>query len=382
MNIADSFDVLLWKSTTSLIAEICKCHNTSLPDFQRICRLFIDGKFNQEGKSSSKNNDWMRKEYCTRMTKNITVFFAIILSHAFFLDTTFQDLINISFGSTQDPHSDENTVGQILASADGTLSGIEGRPYPQRLVNECKTMYQSHPLTVAYFSLAMFDTFGACYAQVSEMNKGEETQAMLFGIFNRIKTRLVDLICHGFISVCKNLYIYEDWKYESAHSPESKDVTNLPVIYYRFQKYIWRSLHIIVMTPIYLDKGQEEVKQSLSDVRGSRYRLFKDKADTEKSNTEASTIIPYFVEKLKLVLIESFEVFLDGCEWLASHWKDTNNMEGLILMTKANAYFQSTQYTFDFGPNRKEKKDEASLSNFMKQVDVMNNVMYWIYKET
>ncbi|KAL7749949.1 Exocyst complex component S5 [Sorochytrium milnesiophthora] len=237
MACAFSYDQHVWKCAAQSIKVLCSMLTLTLPDFWKIAKAYIDGKYDKKGPASPVEQrrqnrlrtpgfDFSKIGQCEKMTKQIIDQFALILAHI--LDMPVQPmqlLINTQMPSPN-PGGENNRMTMAFGpgSAVPALIGALPPVIPLPAVNST---------TIAQYICKIVHETVSCYNDVKGFKISGDAVAMLAEASERIKSRLLDTLCDAWLSDSKRFHRFEDWQ-SDADRPEMTSALHLFSAYERF----------------------------------------------------------------------------------------------------------------------------------------------------
>ncbi|CDH55023.1 exocyst complex component sec5 [Lichtheimia corymbifera JMRC:FSU:9682] len=273
--------VRAWRLISELVKSLSTLLLRCLPDFWRLSKAFIEGKFAH--KASAKSNGTSRKrrqgvdmgkvEQCQSMSRNIVDLYASLISDYFSLN--------------------EPSL-PVQQNADGTETVI----MPGFLPVNASSIHVSEYLTRIISDLAH------CVNDISAIHLAGEAFSGLTGLMEKARWKFVEVICKCWERDAKSFYLLEEWILD----PELPQCTGLLKRYYDYHKFCARSAFRIATLAVTND---DMVAQSRQEVK------------------------PEYVEKIRASFLESTYTFLDGLVRLAfSDYVPLNEKEEVQLAKK------------------------------------------------
>ncbi|KAK6092905.1 Exocyst complex component S5 [Batrachochytrium dendrobatidis] len=347
-------DAQAWKLTLRFIQEVCSLLCSRLPDFCRICKLYIDGKL-----SKTKANDSNRKatqasriQMVDKIFKSITDLIAAILEDTFGLKMSFSELIlmletqDMSKGNFQDNDTPQDTPPINIQGISIDTLNTDTKRGSESNANKFDAVFEeclihleplavshhpsrfahliSHPLIATHYSTKIVSVLSQMYSEIRHLLFIREDAAIsgLSIALTQSQNRLVECICEGFQTTSAQFYMYEDWSYEansamSTRSTESvlSDSTSMVKLFYRLSKFLVRTLGYIHSALFY-----PSTTETLGTVTNTS-QLSKE----SRGYTAITTSRQSMVDKIKFACFESQYLFLDGLQCLATQQSIDNS---------------------------------------------------------
>ncbi|ORZ16960.1 exocyst complex component Sec5-domain-containing protein [Absidia repens] len=278
----DDVDVRVWKAITEVVKSTSSLLVRCLPDFWRLSKAFIEGKFknksslapNQRSGGSRRrraNVDLSKVEQCQSMSRNIVDEYASLLSSYFSLDQT-----------TDDHHMDDAKYKFGM---------------PSFVAVNANSIQVSESLT------RMMGILSNCINDLNGIHLPGEAFSGLTDLMDKARSKFISVICLCWERDAKNFYFLEDWVLD----PYNPQYTSLLKRYYDYHKFCARSAYKIASMSAVPDEIGENRQQ----------------------------VSPEHVNEIQSSFLESTLSFLDGLVELAlSDYKPLNEREELLLAKK------------------------------------------------
>ncbi|KAI9311707.1 exocyst complex component Sec5-domain-containing protein [Dichotomocladium elegans] len=275
-------DVRVWRVISDLVKSLSTLLLRCLPDFWRLSRAFIEGKFSHKSSTPKANEGARRRrqgvdlekvEKCQSMSRNIVDLYATLISDHFSLND----------------HS-----LPVRRNPDGSEVAL----MPDFIPVNASSIHVSEYLTRIISDLAH------CVNDISAIHLAGEAFSGLTDLIEKAKWKFIEVICKSWERDAKNFYMLEEWILDSE-VPQS---TGLLKRYYDYHKFCARSAYRVATLAITND---ELDLQNRPDVK------------------------PEYVEKIRASFLESTYTFLDGLVRLAfSDYIPLNEKEEMQLAKK------------------------------------------------
>lgn len=286
LNVDSNSELRIWKAISDLVKSQSKLLLRCLPDFWRLSKAFIEGKFANKlaavspmgimpDASSSRRRrhgmDMAKVEQCQRMTGDIIDRYASLISEYFSL-------------------SEKNS--QSRKPMDDKLF------LPSFLPVNANSIYTSEYLTLIISDLAN------CVNDINTINLAGDAFSGLTDLMEKARSKFIDVLCKCWERDAKTFFMLEEWILD----PQNPQFTTLLKRYYDYHKFCARSAFKIA---------------SLSAV------------SDDMSNQEKPAIAPNYIEKIRASFLESLYTFLDGLVQLAfTDYTPLNEKDELVLAKK------------------------------------------------
>ncbi|KAI8083026.1 exocyst complex component Sec5-domain-containing protein [Halteromyces radiatus] len=276
-------DLRTWKAISEIVNSLSSLLVRCLPDFWRLSKAFIEGKFkNKSSLASSEkgggsrrgrraNVDLSKVEQCQSMSRNIVDKYASLLSSYFTLD------------HIMDIHDSDNEKYKD--------------DMPSFLPLNTNSIHVSESLT------RMMTTLSNCINDLNNIHLPGEAFAGLTDLLEKARSKFIDVICLCWERDAKNFYYLEDWVLD----PYNPQYTGLLKRYYDYHKFCARSAHKVASMTVISEGGGGGVRN----------------------------VDSVYVDKIRSSFLESTFAFLDGLVQLAfADYKPLNEKEELLLAKK------------------------------------------------
>ncbi|KAI8331626.1 exocyst complex component Sec5-domain-containing protein [Choanephora cucurbitarum] len=286
----DSFSELgVWHATSELVKSQSALLLRCLPDFWRLSKAFIEGKFANKAAAVSaagpmgvatpptaaRNRrrigmDMGKVEQCQRMSRDIIDRYASLISHYFSLD---------------------QPSLETKKAIDGTHTPI----LPSFAPPNANSIYTCDYLTTIIGDLA------SCVNEIHGIHLAGEAFSGLTELMEKIRSKFIDVLCQCWERDAKTFYMLEEWVLD----PTSPHITTLLKRYYDYHKFCARSAYRIA--------NLSAVSEDQDDYR----------------------ISTHTIEKIRGSFLDSTLNFLDGLIRLAlTDYTPLNEKEELLLAKK------------------------------------------------
>ncbi|KAI9006936.1 exocyst complex component Sec5-domain-containing protein [Hyaloraphidium curvatum] len=220
----DSLDSALWNSTVSLVNALSSLVSTWLPDFWRLARDFVDGKFTKmtghpTGASTRRKKpaaDVLRLQRCEEMERQIAVLYVTILSRAFFLHLRTSDIRASRRGG-----ADAGPQELVSASSTAALDAPDQTlPYPPERASH---LLNAHPVFFAHVFSGIVTEWDSSLDRLQGA-VGNLVSSFLNLVVPRtqeIVLRTTELMSDNFLQEVRTLHTYEDWIVASSNPTAS-----------------------------------------------------------------------------------------------------------------------------------------------------------------
>ncbi|CAO3656981.1 unnamed protein product [Mucor hiemalis] len=290
LNVETNSELRIWKAISDLVRAQSKLLLQCLPDFWRLSKAFIEGKFANKAAAVSpmgivsstdppssrrrrQGMDMAKVEQCQRMTSDIIDQYASLISEYFSLHE-------------KNLHTKK------------TVDGSDKYVMPAFVPTNANSIYTSEYLTVIISDLA------SCVNDINTINLAGEAFSGLTSLMERARSKFIDVLCKCWERDARTFYMLEEWVLD----PQNPQFTTLLKRYYDYHKFCARSAYKIA---------------SLTAVSDSIERQ------------ENRMIAPNYIEKVRASFLDSLYTFLDGLVQLAfTDYKPLNEKDELVLAKK------------------------------------------------
>ncbi|CAO3610183.1 unnamed protein product [Cunninghamella echinulata] len=282
----DEFDLRVWKAIYDSVKTLSALLVQSLPDFWRLSKAFIEGKFKNKASSGSTQNngsssgnrgrranvDLSKVEQCQSMSRNIVNKYASLLSEYFSLDKT----------SDNHNRDDDKYVFDM----------------PSFLPINSNSIYVSESLT------RILGNLSNCITDLHDIHLPGEAFTGLTDLMEKARSKFIDVICLCWERDGKTFYYLEDWVLDLY----SSQYTGLLKRFYEYHKFCARSAYRISTMSV----------------------IAEDNADLNSKRIDQ-----LLLDKIRSSFLESIFAFLDGLVKLAfTDYQPLNEKDELLLAKK------------------------------------------------
>ncbi|OAD75620.1 hypothetical protein PHYBLDRAFT_132744 [Phycomyces blakesleeanus NRRL 1555(-)] len=265
-------DIRTWRAILEMVQSLSALLHRCLPDFWRLSKAFIEGKFvKKTGNSNTSNSS--NVDQCRKMARNIVDLYSSLLSTHFGLD---------------------ERVLPVRRMADDSEQTV----LPSFLPPNANSIHVAE-----YFTRIVAD-LANCVNDMHGIHLAGDAFSGLTELMEKARWKFVDVLCKCWERDAKTFYMLEDWVLD----PESPQCTGLLKRYYEYHKFCARSAYKMASLMAVTD---DAIQQGRHDI-GSDY-----------------------VEKIRSSFLESTYAFLDGLVQLAfSDYVPLNERDELMLAKK------------------------------------------------
>ncbi|GAA5808629.1 hypothetical protein MFLAVUS_002021 [Mucor flavus] len=288
LNVDSNSELRIWKAISDLVKSQSKLLLRCLPDFWRLSKAFIEGKFANklaavspmgimpDAPSSRRRRvgmDMAKVEQCQRMTGDIIDRYASLISEYF-------------------------SLREKNLQTRKTMDGSDKFLLPSFLPVNANSIYTSEYLTLIISDLAN------CVNDINTINLAGEAFSGLTDLMEKARSKFIDVLCKCWERDAKTFFMLEEWVLDT----QNPQFTTLLKRYYDYHKFCARSAYKIASLSAVSD-----------DVDGQEKR----------------TIAPNYIEKVRSSFLESLYTFLDGLVQLAfTDYTPLNEKDELVLAKK------------------------------------------------
>nr|KAJ3423083.1 hypothetical protein HK105_003316 [Polyrhizophydium stewartii] len=340
--IRNNDDAQAWKLTLRFIQELCSLLCSRLPDLCRVCKVYVDGKLGKSrtAENGRKAGQSRRAERVERMIRNITNLVRLILTDTFGLTMPFASILETfgpndrgaqsafsatTFTESLYPEYKEGTSVNTTENDDDfdarlVQPDISDIPALQARL----ALLVAHPLILAHYSTKVISVLGHMFSEIHSVAFLYE-DALIRGMarsVTQVQLRLVESICEGLQSTSAAFYLFEDWSYEANSTVPGKisgsamaDCTAMVKLFYRFTKFIVRTLAYIHSVPViaFVSEDSQTTPQSAASTMRDGQGQTHGRASLQAMRQQAS-------DRIRAALLESQYLFLDGLQHLAVNY--------------------------------------------------------------
>ncbi|KAG0174880.1 hypothetical protein DFQ28_007669 [Apophysomyces sp. BC1034] len=233
-------DLRIWRAISDLVKSLSALMLRCLPDFWRLSKAFIEGKFARKASMVSQSGtkrrgqgvDLTKVEQCQRMTRNIVDLYASLIANHFALD--------------------EKHV---------QAEGSEQEALPEFLPPNANSVY------VAEHLIRIFADLASCVNDIHAIHLSGETFSGLTDLKEKARWKFVEVVCRCWERDARTFYMLEEWILD----PECPHYTGLLKRYYDYHKFCARSAHKIASLMAVTDEQQQQVHIDQEYVHIIRY---------------------------------------------------------------------------------------------------------------
>ncbi|CAG8674429.1 4002_t:CDS:10, partial [Dentiscutata heterogama] len=275
-------DVQIWKATLDVVKSLSDLLLRCLPDFWKLSKSFMEGKFQKSPAILSANRrrrqamDLRKVEQCQNMAKGVIDLYASLLSEFFSLPPLSGD------------HTSDRPTSSFIP-------------------------VQSDSVTTCYFLTKILHGMRECVNDINSINMASDVSNALQILMEHTRWKFVEIICVAWNSDAKIFYSLEDWSLDQ----DNREITNFLRNFHIFHKYNSRSAYKIA---------------SLGYV-------------SDDDDNKSSRISDAFLQKIKGAFLDSLYAYLDGLVHLvfsdytpleSTENKEPTDMIQKILLTISN----------------------------------------------
>ncbi|CAO3635122.1 unnamed protein product [Cunninghamella blakesleeana] len=283
----DEYDLRVWKAIYDSVKSLSALLVQSLPDFWRLSKAFIEGKFKNKASAGSSaqntsgggagnrgrraNVDLSKVEQCQSMSRNIVNKYASLLS----------DYFTLNKPSNNHHRDDDKYVFEM----------------PSFLPINSNSIYVSESLT------RILGNLSNCITDLHDIHLPGEAFSGLIDLMEKARSKFIDVICLCWERDGKTFYYLEEWVLDAY----STQYTGLLKRFYEYHKFCARSAYRI---------------STMSVIA----------ADDTDNNKRIDQLL---MDKIRSSFLESIFEFLDGLVKLAfTDYQPLNEKDELLLAKK------------------------------------------------
>ncbi|CAJ0642462.1 13578_t:CDS:10 [Entrophospora sp. SA101] len=295
-----NMDVQIWKSTFELVKSLSDLLLRCLPDFWKLSKSFMDGKFQKSPAVLSANRrrrqgmDLRKVEQCQNMAKGVIDLYALLLFRFFSIDPT------------------QTFSEDIATTAIPTTSPLFVPSY-------------SDSITTCYFLTRILHVISDCVNDINSINMASDVSGALITLMKQIRGKFTEIICNVWNSDSKLFHLLEDWSLDS----ENREITNYLRNFQIFHKFNSSSAYKIVCPEHVSDKD---------DASGKSYNIDRNYTDKIKS-TFVSSLFEYLDGLVHLAFTEYNPIDpleKESTDIIHKSRIDPSQIESRILLTISN----------------------------------------------
>ncbi|KAJ1566656.1 hypothetical protein HK405_008942, partial [Cladochytrium tenue] len=210
----------------------------------------------EQGARIKRRADVKKMTKCSVMIKHIVDLYQAHISQIFFIEEPLDAAVRASRDDIQSSSASPETDTRNLAGA-----SAKGRPLPAHF----SSFLHAHPLTECHWAAKVMGELVRCFEDVRHMRVGggttieENVLKSVGGAADAVKRKCVEAICDAVLSESRKFFEYEDWTFESQRGHDGEqpadqdsseaDTTHHMRLFYRFEKFVLRSLQKIASAP-------------------------------------------------------------------------------------------------------------------------------------
>ncbi|GES86089.1 exocyst complex component Sec5-domain-containing protein [Rhizophagus clarus] len=207
-------DVQMWKAILEIVKSLSDLLLRCLPDFWKLSKSFMDGKFQKSPAVLSTNKrrrqgmDLRKVDQCEKMASGVIELYASFLSELF------------------------------------TLSPVPNEIPDTPTIKYEKPSFvplQSDSVTTCYFLTRILNEMNECVNDINSINMASEASGTLSQLMDQTRWRFLEVICEAWNADAKNFHLLEDWTLDQ----DNREITNFLRNFHIFHKYNSRSAYKI-----------------------------------------------------------------------------------------------------------------------------------------
>ncbi|RIA91034.1 exocyst complex component Sec5-domain-containing protein [Glomus cerebriforme] len=219
-------DVRMWKAILEIVKSLSDLLLRCLPDFWKLSKSFMDGKFQKSPAVLSANKrrrqgmDLRKVDQCEKMASGVIELYASFLSELFSLSSVPNEIpstptVKYEKPSFVPPNSDS--------------------------------------VTTCYFLTRILNEMNECVNDINSINMATDASGTLTQLMDEARWRFLEIICETWNSDAKNFYLLEDWTLDQ----DNREITNFLRNFHIFHKYNSRSANKIAIQNYLSDKEDD-----------------------------------------------------------------------------------------------------------------------------
>ncbi|KAL1921037.1 uncharacterized protein VTP21DRAFT_11672 [Calcarisporiella thermophila] len=272
-SLSKELDVEIWQAMLNLVKTLSDMLLRSLPDFWKLCKSFIEGKFQNKTSATLTSTrrrrqgmDLHKVEQCQQMAREVVDIYASLITKLF----------------AESPENMQNANPTHKANpSDTDQADADSIPPPSFLPPNTASV------STCYFLTRIIVELASCVNDINSINMAGEAFSGLSKLMGETRKRFVDAMCYTWNRDAKTFYMLENWTLDH----EYKEITAFTRLFFLFQKNCSRNAFKIA---------------SLREVGGG-----------EDDKEQKLQLSPVFVEKIRGAFLDSLYAYLDGLVHLA-----------------------------------------------------------------
>ncbi|CAG8584198.1 6305_t:CDS:10 [Funneliformis mosseae] len=227
-------DVQMWKAILEIVKSLSDLLLRCLPDFWKLSKSFMDGKFQKSPTVLSANKrrrqgmDLRKVDQCEKMASGVIELYASFLSELFSLS----------------PISDEPSTPVT------PISPITSYKKPSFVPSH------SDSVTTCYFLTKVLKEMNECVNDINSINMASDASGTLSTLMDQTRWCFIEVICETWNADAKNFFYLEDWSLDQ----DNREITNFLRNFHIFHKYNSRSAYKIASLNYVSDKEDNKSK--------------------------------------------------------------------------------------------------------------------------
>ncbi|RUS34654.1 exocyst complex component Sec5-domain-containing protein [Jimgerdemannia flammicorona] len=333
-------DVQIWRATLNVVKSLSDLLLRCLPDFWKLSKSFIDGKFQNKAAVASlvtnkrrrQGVDLAKVEQCQIMAREVVSLYASLISRHFSLSTPI--------------------VAARRASQIGSADDESPAQLPPFLPPNANSV------TTCYFLTRTITELANCVNDINAINLAGEAFVGLTKLMEDTRWRFIEVLCECWARDAKTFYQLEDWNPDA----DNVEVTAFLRLFHSYHKYCARSAFKIGSLTAVSDNKEDRSKEvggGLEEQPGQSIDVaYRSKSlmilfSSQSSVEQKPKISSEYLERIRGTFLDSLYSFLDGLVHLAfSEYSpllpekddsalkrskiDVNSMDSRILLTVSN----------------------------------------------
>ncbi|PKK78359.1 hypothetical protein RhiirC2_730073 [Rhizophagus irregularis] len=246
-------DVQMWKAILEIVKSLSDLLLRCLPDFWKLSKSFMDGKFQKSPAVLSANKrrrqgmDLRKVDQCEKMASGVIELYASFLSELFALSPVPNEI------------PDTPTI---------------------KYENPSFVPLHSDSVTTCYFLTRILNEMNECVNDINSINMASDASGTLSQLMDQARWRFLEVICQAWNADAKNFYLLEDWTLDQ----DNREITNFLRNFHIFHKYNSRSA----------------------------YKIASQNYISDNDNDKSSTIPENYLFKIKETFLNSLYAYLEG----------------------------------------------------------------------
>ncbi|CAG8692324.1 5273_t:CDS:10, partial [Funneliformis caledonium] len=226
-------DVQMWKAILEIVKSLSDLLLRCLPDFWKLSKSFMDGKFQKSPTVLSANKrrrqgmDLRKVDQCEKMASGVIELYASFLSELF------------SLSPSDEPSTPVTPISPITTYKKPSF-----------------VPSHSDSVTTCYFLTKVLKEMNECVNDINSINMASDASGTLSTLMDQTRWCFIEVICETWNADAKNFFYLEDWSLDQ----DNREITNFLRNFHIFHKYNSRSAYKIASLNYVSDKEDNKSK--------------------------------------------------------------------------------------------------------------------------